>query len=179
MGVAINAPLLRAILKKDPTLASIDFIAESQENMGFSENMYYQTRAAELAQIDWTPAEKQAFCRQQFQAQHAHYEAHYPNAQFLLITRDAVPMGRLYFEQTSRELRLMEITLDQPQRNQGVGGAISGALLAHAREQGIAMGLHVETFNPAKRLYERQGFKTVEVRGIYEYMRVEADASSA
>lgn len=72
----------------------------------------------------------------------------------------------------------MEITLDEAQRNQGVGGAISGALLAHAREQGIAIGLHVETFNPAKRLYERQGFKTVEARGIYEYMRVEPPTSA-
>jgi len=35
----------------------------------------------------------------------------------------------------------------------------------------VPAGLHVEPFNPARRLYERQGFRTVETRGIYLYMQ--------
>lgn len=45
-------------------------------------------------------------------------------------------------------------------RGQGVGSALLGALLAIAREQGYrAVGLSVDRRNPARRLYERHGFR--------------------
>jgi ribosomal protein S18 acetylase RimI-like enzyme len=91
----------------------------------------------------------------------------------LIVESSGRAIGRVYFEQTSSELRLMEITIDESLRNRGIGGAISGALLAHAMREDIAMGLHVESFNPAKRLYERQGLRDIDTRGIYVYMRIE------
>ena len=142
--------------------------------MDFSASLYALTREAELSAVDWPTAAKQSFCRQQFDAQHAHYHQHYPDAQFLLVERDGAPVGRLYFEQTTKELRLMEITMVAAARNLGIGGALSGALLKHAHACGVAMGLHVEPFNPARRLYERQGFHAVEERGLYLYMRFES-----
>lgn len=146
---------------------------ETAADFAASASLYRQTREAELSVTDWAEAQKAAFCRQQFDAQHAHYETHYPRAEFLLLLSGDTPFGRVYYEQTAVELRLMEITIDAQYRGRGIGGAISSVLLAHAMQAGIAMGLHVESFNPAKRLYERQGFTTVETRGIYEYMRVE------
>ncbi len=143
--------------------------------------LYAQTRADELMQTNWSETQKQAFCRQQFDAQRAHYVAHYPRAKFLMIESELAKggvIGRVYYEQTARELRLMEITIDAAHRNRGIGGAISGALLAHAADEGIATGLHVESFNPARRLYERQGFREIETRGIYLYMRIEPAAVS-
>ena len=45
-------------------------------------------------------------------------------------------------------------------RGQGVGGALLDALLALAREQGFrALSLAVDRQNPARRLYERKGFR--------------------
>jgi ribosomal protein S18 acetylase RimI-like enzyme len=146
---------------------------ETTADFAASASLYRQTREAELSVTDWPEVQKAAFCRQQFDAQHAHYEAHYPRARFLLLLSGAMPIGRVYHEQTTSELRLMEITIDAQYRGRGIGGAISNALLTHAMESGVAMGLHVESFNPAKRLYERQGFRDVETRGIYVYMRVE------
>ena len=147
--------------------------AETAADMDFAASLYALTREAELATLDWPIAAKQSFCRQQFDAQHAHYREHYPDAQFLLIECDGVAVGRLYFEQTGKELRLMEITLAAAARNHGIGAAASGALLQHAHDCGMPMGLHVEPFNPARRLYERQGFREVEERGLYLYMRCE------
>jgi len=144
--------------------------AETVDDLDLSASLYALTREAEMATVDWPDAQKQAFCRQQFDAQHAHYRQHYPRAHFLIIERDEVPVGRLYFEQTGKELRLMEITLAVAARNAGIGGAISNALLQHAHAGGIPVGLHVEPFNPARRLYERQGFREVETRGLYLYM---------
>lgn len=149
----------------------ITFRAEADAaDLDFSAAVYALTRQAELNTVDWTDAHKQAFCRQQFDAQHAHYRQHYPKAQLLIIERSGAPVGRLYFEQAGKELRLMEITLIEAARNHGIGGAISDALLRHAHASGVPMGLHVEPFNPARRLYERQGFREVELRGLYLYM---------
>lgn len=144
--------------------------SESAEDIDFSASLYALTRETELAAVDWPDAQKREFCRLQFDAQHAHYRQHYPKALFLIIERDEVPVGRVYFEQTGKELRLMEITLAVASRNSGIGGAISSALLEHAHSSGIPMGLHVESFNPARRLYERQGFREIETRGIYLYI---------
>jgi ribosomal protein S18 acetylase RimI-like enzyme len=161
---------------------SVRLIRVREQNVGdldIAASLYAQTRAAELQETDWTAAQKQAFCRQQFDAQLAHYVAHYPRARFLMIESQLAEggvIGRLYYEQTASELRLMEITLATAHRNRGIGGAISEALRKHATHAGIAMGLHVESFNPARRLYERQGFREVETRGIYIYMRALPEA---
>ena len=45
-------------------------------------------------------------------------------------------------------------------RGRGIGGALLDALLALAREQGFrALSLAVDRHNPARRLYERKGFR--------------------
>ena len=175
LGVVwLNAALAAALPAERVTVRAEADAAD----LDFSASVYALTRKAELMTVDWPDEQKQAFCRQQFDAQHAHYRQHYPKAQLLIIERDGQPIGRLYFEQTSKELRLMEITLVEAARNQGIGGAISDTLLQHARASGIPMGLHVEPFNPARRLYERQGFREVELRGLYLYMVCPPPAAS-
>lgn len=184
MGVAaLDARTLQALIAQENAAlveaTALSFRSETRADLDFSASLYAHTRADELRAVAWPEAQKRAFCRQQFDAQHAHYEKHYPRAQFLIIESHSKPIGRVYFEQTARELRLMEITLEPGWRNRGIGGAISTAIVAHARALGIAAGLHVESFNPAKRLYERQGFRDVETRGIYVYMRVEPQPDAA
>jgi ribosomal protein S18 acetylase RimI-like enzyme len=44
------------------------------------------------------------------------------------------------------------------------------ALLAYADNLGRPVSLHVEPFNPARRMYERLGFRVIETRGLYEFM---------
>jgi GNAT superfamily N-acetyltransferase len=154
---------------------------EQSTDIDFSAALYALTRAAELAQVPWPDEAKRAFCRQQFDAQHTHYVAHYAAPQFLIIERDGeqigeridARIGRVYVEQTAHEVCLMEITLLYEARNRGIGTAISAALVQYAHACSVAAGLHVESQNPARRLYERQGFREVEARGFYLYMRCE------
>ena len=161
----INSALLHAL----PGMTLV-VRAETAADVDFSASLYALTREAELSAVDWPDEVKQAFCRQQFDAQHAHYRQHYRTAHLLIIERHSQPVGRVYFEQTAKELRLMEITLLTAARNLGIGGAIGSVLMHHAHAAGVPMGLHVEPFNPARRLYERQGFREIETRGLYLYM---------
>lgn len=178
MGLArLKADQLRELVARlHPAVSELlgpSFRTETAADLDFSASLFAQTRLAELNAVPWTDAQRLAFCRQQFDAQHAHYKKHYPRAEFLIVEARNVPIGRVYFEQTESELRLMEITLDESFRQRGLGSAISHAIAFHAESAGLAAGLHVESFSPARRLYLRQGFLDVETRGIYVYMRRE------
>ena len=132
--------------------------------------IYATTREEELRQVDWPPEQKKAFTDWQSQQQEAHYATHYPAAERLVVMRDAVVVGRIYVDTTRREVRLMDVTLLPEHRNQGIGSRLMDVLLAYADGIGLGVSLHVEPFNPARRMYERLGFRAAETRGLYEFM---------
>jgi ribosomal protein S18 acetylase RimI-like enzyme len=131
--------------------------------------IYATTREDELRQVEWSVEQKKAFTDWQSQQQELHYTTHYPHCERLVVAREQ-PIGRIYVDTTSGEVRLMDVTLLPEHRNQGVGSRLMEAFLAYADGLGRQSSLHVEPFNPAKRMYERLGFRVVETRGLYEYM---------
>jgi ribosomal protein S18 acetylase RimI-like enzyme len=169
-----SASSLNAALAEACPELSLRLRAETPADIDFAASLYASTRQAELAAVPWSDAQKADFCRMQFNAQHTHYTNQYPGVQFLILERDGERagerIGRLYIEQTPVALLLMEITISPEQRGRGIGSAITRALLQHAQENALPMHLHVEPVNPAKRLYERLGFRDVETRGFYTFM---------
>lgn len=139
------------------------------------ERIYGSTRVEELAQTDWDVAQKAAFIAFQFQAQHQHYATHYRDAQFQMIERDGVAVGRLYLHWRERELRIVDIALLPHARGQGLGGALLGALMAAAADVGKSVSIHVEQMNPAMSLYQRLGFRRIGEHGVYHLMEWSPD----
>lgn len=140
-------------------------------DLGFLARLYASTREEELAVVDWSPEQKAAFLRQQFEAQHAHYQQHYQGASFDLVLVDGQPAGRLYVGRWPREIRVVDISLVPGQRGRGLGTAILSGLLEEGRSSGKPVSIHVERFNPAVALYERLGFRLAEDKGIYLLMQ--------
>lgn len=141
-----------------------------EADLDFLERLYASTRRDELAQLDWDDERKRAFLAQQFRAQHAHYRAEFANASFLIIERHSEAIGRIYLDHRRDEIRLIDIALVPEARNRGFGTSMMDRLLAAAGRLGLPVRLHVESFNPAYRLYERLGFKWLEDRGVYQFM---------
>ncbi|HLP02944.1 MAG TPA: GNAT family N-acetyltransferase [Opitutaceae bacterium] len=133
--------------------------------------VYASTRAEELAVVPWSPADKDAFLRMQFEAQDRDYRANYPAESFHLILDDGAPAGRLYLERTPTELHLIDIALLPAFRGRGRGTALLRDLLAEARAAQLPIRLYVEHLNPARRLYFRFGFTDVEEHGPYWQMK--------
>ena len=130
--------------------------------------VYRSTREEELAMIvDWSAEQKGAFIRQQFNAQHAWYHEHYVGAEFQVILVDGVPAGRFYVHRRPREIRLVDIAFLPEFRCGGLGTSILRDLLAEAEAAAKPVTIHVEVYNPAMRLYERLGFRSIEERGPY------------
>jgi len=150
--------------------AGVALREESPADRDLLAALYASTREDELQQVPWDDAKKRAFLRDQFELQWDHYRRHYLRAEWLLIERDGVAIGRLYAETGRFEVRLMDIALQAEHRNHGIGTAIVASLLRYADGLRLPVTLHVEPFNPALRLYERLGFATLETRGIYLFM---------
>jgi len=68
---------------------------------------------------------------------------------------------------------IAEIDVDPALRNGGIGGALLEYAEAQAREDGYSqMSLSTNTANPARRLYERHGFRVLETKTHPAYERL-------
>ncbi len=149
---------------------TIELCPARAEDEEFLFAVYASTRASEMALVPWSVEEKEAFLRMQSRAQRSHYAIHYPQAGYFTIQRDDLPIGRMIVDRTQDPILLMDIALLPEYRTQGIGTALIRELMAEAAGRNRGLMLHVEIFNPARRLYERLGFvKTGEI-GIYQEM---------
>jgi ribosomal protein S18 acetylase RimI-like enzyme len=117
--------------------------------------------------VAWGDGEKEAFLRQQFDAQDAYYREHYDGASFDVIEVDGEPAGRLYVARWEDEIRIMDIALLPEHRGAGLGTRLLRELLAEGARSGRRVSIHVEKHNRALRLYERLGFVAVADRGVH------------
>lgn len=133
--------------------------------------VYTSTRAQELALVGWTDEQKQSFLLQQFAAQSADWGQNHAEADLRVIEVDGAPAGRFYVDRGGEEICLVDIALLPEYRGCGIGTGLVRSLLAEGKARGLPVTLHVEVFNPARRLYERLGFEAVADRGVYVFMR--------
>jgi ribosomal protein S18 acetylase RimI-like enzyme len=140
------------------------------EDEAFLYQVYASTRADELALVNWGDAQKDAFLRMQFNAQHQDYQANYGDADFLIMLLDDRPIGRLYIVRWENEIHIIDIALLPEYRNAGIGSAVLKDIQAEAATVGKPVRIHVERFNPALRLYRRLGFSIVKDQGVYYLM---------
>ncbi|MFB9266317.1 GNAT family N-acetyltransferase [Bradyrhizobium erythrophlei] len=147
-----------------------------EADLPFLGRLYASTRAEELAPVPWSQADKDAFLDQQFRAQHAHYQQHYPDADWLVIAHCDEDIGRLYIERWPSQHRIIDIAFLPEHRGRGFGSALLADLLDEAAAVGKDVSIHVEKLNPAMRLYRRLGFAIEEDKGVYDLMRWRATA---
>ena len=139
-------------------------------DLPFLSALYASTRAEELAVTPWSDAQKAAFLDMQFQAQHAHYQKYYPNADWLVIEQAGQDVGRLYIERSASEHCIIDIALLPAHRSKGFGAALLTDLIDEASAFDKSVSIHVEKNNPARRLYQRLGFTVAEDKGVYDLM---------
>lgn len=140
------------------------------DDRAFLVAVYGSTRADELSLVAWADAEKLAFVAMQFDAQETYYRQIYPDAQFLVVICGGTPVGRLYLAHLEREIRIIDIALLAEHRGGGIGSQLLADVIAEADTTGLAVRLHVEPWNRARRLYERLGFRSVAEQGFHLLM---------
>jgi ribosomal protein S18 acetylase RimI-like enzyme len=139
--------------------------------------VYASTRTEELAPVPWTEEQKLQFIAFQFQSQDAHYREIFPGATFSVIEVDGAAAGRLYVNRTAEKIHVIDIALLPWARGRGVGASILRQLFDEGSAKQLPVTISVERFNPAKRLYERLGFRMVEDGEVYQRMEWRAGVS--
>ncbi|MBO9738553.1 GNAT family N-acetyltransferase [Xanthomonas axonopodis pv. begoniae] len=135
-------------------------------------DLYASTREAELAAVPWPEVTKRLFLDQQFALQHAHYLAHFADADFLIVETAQAPLGRLYLQRATAPHVLVDISLLPTWRGRGLGTALVAHAQASAAAMECALSLHVLHANPAaQRLYARLGFSAGQSTQTHLQMR--------
>ena len=163
-----NSAADRAVTLRPITDADLPFLLQ----------LYASTRVEELAQTPWTDEQKVAFIVQQFQAQHAWWQEHYTGARFDLVLVDGEPAGRLYVDVWAREIRVVDIAMMPAYRGRGIGTILLQRVFDEGDAAGKPVSIHVEVFNPARRLYDRLGFVEKGTHGDV-YVLMERPAGGA
>lgn len=165
-----------ALVRMPPELVAqgISLRPETEEDDPFLVALYATTRQSELDQVpDWAEEQKQAFVAMQFNAQRQHYRHVLADVAFDVITRHGEPIGRLYTREGETMLHIVDILLDPAERGAGLGAAMLRGLADNALAAGKVLSIFVESYNPARRLYDRLGFVQVgEPRGFYIEMEI-------
>lgn len=141
--------------------------AETDDDLPFLMRLFASTREQELAPMPWSAEQKRAFLAGQFNTQRHHYRTYIANADYQVLEHNGAGAGRLYLDMRQTNLHIVDIALMPAWRGKGLGTAILTALQETGRARGIAIGIFVEKFNPALRLYRRLGFTKIADHDVY------------
>jgi GNAT superfamily N-acetyltransferase len=169
-GFAISAALRTAGYSLRP---------QREADYAFLERLYFSVRQPEIDAMGWPQETRNAFLADQCRMQHAHYQTHYWDAEFLILERGGKPVGRFYIFRGPRDFRVVDLSLLPEVRGEGVGGALLKALQDEAAAAGKSVSIHVEKFNPAQNLYRRLGFRRAGDQGPYWLMEWRPDAAAS
>lgn len=143
----------------------INLRPETAEDEAFLRRLNIAVRWHQFAMLPLPDAQKMALLELQYDARFQHYRMAYPDADFGVVEHEGAPIGRFYVDRTAEEFVLLDIALLPEQHGRGAGSWLIDALLAEAGAAGRRVALHVDPFNPARRLYQRKGFRDVEQVG--------------
>lgn len=158
---------------------NITFRPETSDDESFLYRLFVSTREQEMRMVPWPDEQKVAFLRMQFDAQTLHYHKNYSGAEYSIILCNGTPAGRLYLHQQPRDLRIMDIVLAPEYRGSGIGTRLLREILDRAAAAGHSVSIHVEQENPALRLYERLGFRSIGTNGVYFLMECQPRQAEA
>ncbi len=153
-----------------PALAGHPFTVrlQTEADLPFIEHLYVSHRWEEMQAAPWTDDMRLAFLKDQFRGQWHHYSTAYFDSLFLIAEVNGEAVGRLYlFDQHPEDLRIVDIGFTEAWRGRGLGGALLRLVQDYAAAKGKYCSIHVEQTNPARRLYNRLGFREIKPVGPY------------
>ena len=160
----------------EQSLAAVGLRPAVAEDESFLLSVYASTRADELELTNWTPLQKDAFVRMQFEAQRSSYAMDHPAAKYLVIQCNGANAGRMIIDRTETEILLMDIAVLPEFRRRRIATQLMAELQQEAMQTGKSIQLYVECFNPALQWYERLGFRTRSQGPIYLEMAWQAES---
>jgi GNAT superfamily N-acetyltransferase len=92
---------------------------------------------------------------------------------YSLIEHEGLAVGALAVERHATHIQLTQIYILPSHQNRGIGTSLVRELAREAKETGRPLRLRVLSVNPARTLYEREGFKVTSVTPERVFMELE------
>ena len=137
------------------------------EDAAFLLRVYAAARAAEMAMVPWTPEQKEAFLRSQFDAQTRDYSARNPDAEHSVLVYDGREVGRSFVTRDAGKIHILDVTVLTGERGKGAGSAFVQRMQQEASAARLPLTIYVETFNPALIFLTKRGFRPEKEEGIH------------
>lgn len=143
----------------------------AQNDIPFLYQVYRSTRLEELAPANFSEVELESFLKMQFNLQHTQYMQSYSNPSFDIIVVEDTPVGRLYVNRDTNDIRIIDVALLTEHRRKGIARKLFEDLIAESETKKVSLSLHVEHENPIMHFYKELGFKCGQDKGIYLFMK--------
>jgi ribosomal protein S18 acetylase RimI-like enzyme len=115
----------------------------------------------------------------QYQGRKMSYAAEYPDAVNAILCEGDEAVGRLLMDCRGDTWRIVDIAVLAEHRGRGLGGWVLKLCQQQCGEAGARLMLAVRPENPARRLYERMGFRVIHEDVLTVEMEWKADAADA
>ena len=126
----------------------------------FLRRLFLETKEDLAASLSGNPL-AEGILDMQFRAKQSFYQSAFPGADCRLLLLAGVPIGRLTTFNDGKSLHVVDIALLSAYRGRGIGSASLEKVWAEATAAGLPTILCVELENPARKLYERLGFREI------------------
>ena len=121
----------------------------------------------QLARLRPDEALWRSLVHMQFRGRAMTYAAQFPAAEdSILLGEDGQPVGRLLLDRRPDRWRIVDIAVLASRRGQGLGTEVVRQCQQRAAAAGARLELQVRPENPARRLYERLGFRVASEAGF-------------
>jgi len=151
---------------KTQAAGSIGFRRANQRDMGFLYALHVATMK-EYVDKTWGWDEAQ---------QEAAFRANHDPAEMQIITFDGSDIGMFAIEERAADVFVPHVLISPDYQGRGIGSSILEQIISDAARRGKPVSLRVLRVNPARRLYERLGFKVVEETPTHFSMRTSLPA---
>lgn len=108
-------------------------------------------------------------------AQETSFRQQWNRAQVRVIALDGTDVGWLQAIRGNNEICVAQMFVDSPFQRRGIGTEVMKRLIGEATEFDLAVRLSVVRINPARRLYERLGFRVTHEDDRKFYMTRDPD----
>jgi ribosomal protein S18 acetylase RimI-like enzyme len=124
--------------------------------------LFAEEKAAPLTVIGLPEAQLNALVQMQYRGRKMTYAAQYPEAEdSILLDHSGEPVGRLLVNRKPDCWRIVDIAVLTKHRGRGLGTRALEECQRQAAAVGARLELQVAPQNPARRIYERLGFRTI------------------
>jgi GNAT superfamily N-acetyltransferase len=135
----------------------------TSEDFLFARSLYYETmREVTERLFGWDEAREDRKFAEQFKLD-----------EVKIIVLDGSDVGWLQTQFDDAIIMLGQLYVSPPMQRRGIGKNVLKRLISDARRNGKSITLGVVKTNPARRLYERHGFRTTHEDQYKFYMRLD------